>query len=82
MQMDRHIISPIIYVNTKCFKEVNKPGLAVWGLKVAAALWGLMIARKDAAPVLVPGFVAGEVPFRNICRAQVSTPVTVTPAGR
>lgn len=30
------------------------------------ALWGLRIARKDEAPVLVPGFVVGEVPFMSI----------------
>lgn len=49
---------------------------------MVAALCGLRMVRKDEALVLVPGFVAGEVPVTSICRAQVSTPVAVTPAGR
>lgn len=48
----------------------QKPDFPVWGLKVVAAFCGLRRVRQDEALVLVPGFVAGEVPVTSICRPR------------
>lgn len=39
METDRHIISPVIYVNTKAASgSTHKPDFPAWGRKVVVAL--------------------------------------------
>lgn len=61
-----------MYIQKMLQGGTHKADSPAWGLKVVVALCVLTIARKDEAPVLVPGFVVGEVPFKSFCRAQVS----------